>query len=204
MANEKKNNLRILQSTQKKPLHPAVYAVCGFFAGMTLIGATGLMFINFNNKANDALISQESFQQEEPITQRHPSISSPSHKLAQENPHSNEAGEEEASQTYDGDLRNAFKHEKTAVQHHSPFAQAELHPPQAAKTVQKVKPATKSNTLPAVKSKLTAKAPPPEKNTPAPAKQTVASDPEIPSPRGSLQMTVTKTLSQVKEQAAAQ
>lgn len=194
MANEKKNNLRILQSTQKKPLHPAVYAVCGFFAGMALIGAAGLMFINFNNKANDALISKENFQQEEPITQHRPSISSPSHKLAQENPHSDE---EEASQTYDGDLLNAFKHEKPAVQHHSPFAQAELHPSQAAKTVQKVKPATKSNTLPAVKNKLAAKAP-------APAKQTVASDPEIPSPRGSLQMTVTKTLSPVKEQAAAQ
>ena len=190
MANEKKNNLRILQSTQKKPLHPAVYAVCGFFAGMALIGATGLMFINFNHKANDALISQESFQQKEPITQHHSSISSPS--------------DEEANQTYDGDLLNAFKHEKPAVQHHSPFAQAEFHPPQAAKTVQKVKPAIKSNALPAVKSKLTAKAPPPEKNTPAPAKQTVASDPEIPSPRGSLQMTVTKTLSPVKDRTAAQ
>ena len=200
MANEKKNNLRILQSTQKKPLHPAVYAVCGFFAGMALIGATGLMFINFNHKANDALISQENFQQEEPITQHRPSISSPSHKLAQENPHSDE---EEASQTYDGDLLNAFKHEKPAVQHHSPFAQAELHPPQAAKAIQKVKPATKSNALPAVKSKLAVKSPP-EKNTPAPAKQTVASDPGILSPRGSLQMTVTKTLSPVKEQAAAQ
>lgn len=203
MANEKKNNLRILQSTQKKPLHPAVYAVCGFFAGMALIGATGLMFINFNNKANDALISQENFQQEEPITQHRPSISSPSHKLTQENPHSDETGEE-ASQTYDGDLLNAFKHEKPAVQHHSPFAQAELHPPQAAKAIQKVKPATKSNALPAVKSKLTAKVPPLEKNTPAPAKQAVSSDPEIPSPRSSLQMTVTKTLSPVKEQAAAQ
>ncbi len=203
MANEKKNNLRILQSTQKKPLHPAIYAVCGFFAGMALIGAAGLMFINFNNKANDALMSQENFQQEEPITQHRPSISSPSHKLAQENPHSDETGEE-ASQTYDGDLLNAFKHEKPAVQHHSPFAQAELHPPQAAKAIQKVKPATKSNALPAVKSKLTAKAPPLEKNTPAPAKQAVSSDPEIPSPRGSLQMTVTKTLSPLKEQAAAQ
>ncbi|QXW24526.1 hypothetical protein KXJ74_08855 [Acinetobacter johnsonii] len=201
MANEKNNNLRILQSTQKKPLHPVVYAVCGFFAGMALIGAIGLMFINFNNKANDALISQENFQQEEPITQHHPSISSPSHKLAQENPHSDE---EEANQTYDGDLLNAFKHEKPAVQHRSPFAQAEIHPPKAAKTVQKVKPAIKSNVLPVVKSKLAVKAPPPEKNTPAPAKQTVASDPGIPSPRGSLQMTVTKTLSPVKEQAAAQ
>lgn len=201
MANEKKNNLRILQSTQKKPLHPAIYAVCGFFAGMALIGAAGLMFINFNHKANDTLISQESFQQEEPITQHRPSISSPSHKLAQENPHSDE---EEASQTYDDDLLNAFKHEKPSVQHHSPFAQAELHPPQAAKAVQKVKPVTKSNALPAVKSKLATKAPPPEKNTPAPAKQAVSSDPEISSPRGSLQMTVTKTLSPVKEQAAAQ
>ena len=201
MANEKKNNLRILQSTQKKPLHPAVYAVCGFFAGMALIGATGLMFINFNHKANDALISQENLRQGESVTQHRPSISSPSHKLAQENPHSDE---EEASQIYDGDLLNAFKHEKPAVQHHSPFAQAELQPPQAAKTVQKVKPAIKSNALPAVKSKLAAKAPSPEKNTPAPAMQAVASDPEIPSPRGSLQMTVTKTLSPVKEQAAAQ
>lgn len=108
-------------------------------------------------------MSQENFPQEEPITQRHPSISSQSHKLAQENPHSDEAGEEETSQTYDGDLLNAFKHEKPAVQHHSPFAQAKLHPPQAAKAVQKVKPAIKSNALPAVKSKLMAKAPPPEK-----------------------------------------
>ena len=203
MANDKQNNVRILQSTQKKSFHPAVHAVWGFFAGAAFISAAVLLYINLNHQTVSTTALQHDFALEENVALTH-AQNALNQNIPQAEHETQQAAEVEevnavADQQFDGDLLNAFKHEKAAktnVQRNAPFKNVQ---PKLSPTVTAQQPSAQSkrNTAPTVSAEskpsklLTVKSPA--------ILQAAINEPEIPSPRGSLQVTVTKTLQPLKD-----
>lgn len=201
MANGKQNTVRILQSTRKNNLPPAVHAAAGFVAGSAFIGIAGWMYLTFQAHENAvaqpkplpefqvphlrhaAAVNQEAYAGATGI--------SPPPALATEAP------EAEDGRNFDTDLTNAFKHPKAdapALKKPDPFAGAVRKAP--------VQPATaKATSVSAAESKG-AKALPAEKYEHAKPDAAPTPKPEIESPRGSVQMTVTQTLAPAKEAAS--
>ena len=202
MANDKQNNVRILQSTQKKSFHPAVHAVWGFFAGAAFISAAVLLYINLNHQTVSTTALQHDLASDENAALTH-SQNAFNQNIPQTAHATQQAADAEeinagSDQQFDGDLLNAFKHEKApkrSVRQNSPFktVQAKLSPTVTAQKQLK----RKRNTVPTVNAEskpsefLTVKSPA--------VLQAAANEPEIPSPRGSLQVTVTKTLQPLKD-----
>ncbi|CAM4327491.1 hypothetical protein [Acinetobacter pragensis] len=197
MANEKQNNVRILQSTQKKQLPPIAHAVLGFFAGIAFIGAV-LMYISLKNNDGNSALPQTHLPQEQAaqssINSEH---AAPSVFSADED----KENEIKYGQHYDGDLMNAFKHEKEEkplIQNGSPFEKTKLHPPApaAVKNIPsdlKAKPEASVKKINQTKSIAVTSA--------IQVQASMAAEQETISPQGSVQVTVTKTLAPMKEPA---
>lgn len=197
MANGKQNTVRILQSTRKNNLPPAVHAAAGFVAGCAFIGIAGWMYLTFQAHENTAvqLKSQPEFQA--PHLRYAAAVNQEAHAAAASSLPSPaaEAPEAEDGQNFDTDLTNAFKHQKAD-------APALKQPESAAGAVQKapVQP-TKQRIQPAA-AKVTSVALPAEKIENAKPDAAPTLKPEIESPRGSVQMTVIQTPAPAKEAAA--
>ncbi|WP_353141176.1 hypothetical protein [Acinetobacter pragensis] len=197
MANEKQNNVRILQSTQKKQLPPVIHAVLGFFSGIAFIGAV-LMYMSLKNNADNSVLPQTHLPQEQAaqssINSEH---AAPSVFPAEED----KENEIESSLHYDGDLMNAFKHEKEEkplIQNGSPFEKTKPHPPAPAAVKKmpsdlKAKPDIAVKKINQTKSIAVTSA--------IQVQASMAAEPETISPQGSIQVTVTKTQAPMKEPA---
>lgn len=208
MANHKQNNVRILQSTQKKNLHPAVYAVWCFFSGAAFISAAVLLYINLNHQTVSTTALQQDFNSDETVALTHSQTASsnqiiPPPALVTPQAANTEEFTSTSAQQFDGDLLNAFKHEKVEKPNAQQLAPFESIQPQ-------IRPAAAVQSEPAAeKKKITASDEAIEnllkqnaaKNTSA--LQAAVIEPEIPSPRGSVQITVTKRLQAMKDPAAA-
>ncbi|WP_374666161.1 hypothetical protein [Acinetobacter sp.] len=214
MANEKQNNVRILQSTHKKATHPAVHAVWGFFAGAAFIAMALLMYLYLNDRDESKFSSDNHFQEDTAVVSHaEPALPEQAeHPMPQAAPHANEA-ESEHSPHFSDDLLSAFKHEKPvqpAAQARSPFEHSLTQTSSATVPVAKKTQATERLknapvNKPAVKVKAKndlAKMPAKPALQPALAQQINEPEPDVPSPRASLQVTITKTLSPIKETAA--
>lgn len=198
MANEKQNNVRILQSTQKKQLPPVIHAVLGFFSGIAFIGAV-LMYMSLKNNADNSVLPQTHLPQEQAaqssINPEHPAA--PSAFPADED----KRNEIESGLHYDGDLMNAFKHEKEEkplIQNGSPFEKTKLHPPAPA-AVKKIPSDLKAKPEAAVKKINQTKSI--AVTSAIQVQASMAAEQETISPQGSVQVTVTKTLAPMKEPA---
>lgn len=204
MANEKQNTVRILQSTKKNNLPPAAHAAAGFVAGCAFIGIAGWMYLTFQAHENEAL--QRKLEPEFQASHlKHAAAVSQDVHAAAETSLPPDADEEEPEaedgRSFDADLINAFKHPKAD-------APALKQPEPAAGTVRKmpVQP-MKRHIPPAASEAKTASAAdakvlPAEKFESAKPDAAPAPKPEIESPRGSVQMTVTQTPTPAKEAAA--
>lgn len=222
MANEKSNNVRILQSTKKTSLSPLITAVIGFLAGVSVISIAVFIFMNLQmNEAKkvDGLtthapaVQQElnthhTAEQSTTATSTHTNVD-----ITELNTQSQHAqlthtlSDEDNTQAYESDLGNAFKHPTTKPQKlasekptntaQDPFALTQAQPKNPViNNTQALKPvATPLATKPLQAQTKVAIVTPVVKAT----KPAVSEEPEPESPRGSLQVTVTKTLTPIKE-----
>jgi len=212
MANGKHNTVRILQSTKKNNLPPAAHAAAGFVAGSFFIGLAGWMYLTFQAHENAALQPKQQleFQEshlkhaEESHLKHAAAVSQDVHAAAETSlpPDAAEEPEAEDGRNFDADLINAFKHPKANAQtlkqpepaagavRKMPVQPMKRHTPSAASEAKTAAAAAHAKALPAEKSESA-------KPDAAPAQK-----PEIESPRGSTQMTVTQTPAPAKEAAA--
>ena len=119
MANGKQNTVRILQSTRKNNLPPAVHAAVGFVAGSAFIGIVGWMYLTFQAHENAAAQPKPQPEFQAPHLRHAAAVNqeayagatgiSPPPALATEAP------EAEDGRNFDTDLTNAFKHAKADV-----------------------------------------------------------------------------------------
>lgn len=199
MANEKQKTVRILQSTQKKPISPMLYVMAGFFAGIFFIGIAGFMYFSIqphpeyatqhteeNLKKND---EQNNERTETLPDLNHPAQTHPQHAYEVK------GNEDDDNRKFDNDLLNAFKHPKIetpAIQRPSPFAaKAQAPNRQVPAAVVKKKYASAVKNTPSTQTSLV-------KNT-----QSTQLAPEIEGPLASIQITVTQTVSAVKDPLTA-
>lgn len=209
MAHGKQNTVRILQSTRKNNLPPAAHAAAGFVAGSAFIGIAGWMYLTF--QAHESAAGQPKPQPEfqahhlkhaAAVNQEAYAVATGTSLLPAP---AAEAPEAEDGRNFDTDLTNAFKHPKAdapALKQPDPFAGA-VRKATAQPTKQQIQQAaTKVKSVPVAESK-DAKALPAEKSEHAKPDAATASKPEIESPRGSVQMTVTQTPAPAKEAAAS-
>lgn len=204
MANGKQNTVRILQSTKKNNLPPAAHAAAGFVAGSFFIGLAGWMYLTFQAHENAALQPKQQLEFQESHLKHAAAVSQDVHAAAETSlpPDAAEEPEAEDGRNFDADLINAFKHSKAN-------AQALKQPEPAAGAVRKmpVQPMKRHTPSAASEAKTAAaaahaKALPAEKSESAKPDAAPAQKPEIESPRGSTQMTVTQTPAPAKEAAA--
>lgn len=201
MANGKHNTVRILQSTKKNNLPPAAHAAAGFVAGSFFIGLAGWMYLTFQAHENAALQPKQQLEFQESHLKHAAAVSQDVHAAAETSlpPDAAEEPEAEDGRNFDADLINAFKHPKADVP-------ALKQPEPAAGAVRKmpVQPMKRHKPPSASEAKTAAaahaKALPAEKSESAKPDAAPAPKPEIESPRGSTQMTVTQT--PAKEAAA--
>ena len=221
MANEKSNNVRILQSTKKTSLSPLITAVIGFLAGVSVISIAGFIFMNMQANENKNLAHQAEQPLEvqqhalnEPNTAPAQTVHSEELSVADHTQHQHEQiehGPNDEPDVQTVDPVNAFKHPTAvkpqqlanthpATQAQDPFALAQVAPKNSViNTIKTVKPNV------AHAQPLQAQVKPASVTTPAVkpvakvTKPIVAEEPEPESPRGSLQVTVTKTIAPVKE-----
>ena len=204
MANGKQNTVRILQSTRKNNLPPAVHAAAGFVAGSAFIGIVGWMHLTFQAHENAAIQTKPQPEFLAPHLEHAAAVNQEAHAVAASSlpAPAAEVPEAEDGRNFDTDLTNAFKHPKAD-------APALKQPEPAAGAVRKmpVQP-MKRHIPPAASEAKTAPAAAHAKVLPAEKFESVKPDaapapkPEIESPRSSVQMTVTQTLAPAKEAAA--
>ncbi len=199
MANGKHNTVRILQSTKKNNLPPAAHAAAGFVAGSFFIGLAGWMYLTFQAHENAALQPKQQLEFQESHLKHAAAVSQDVHAAAETSLPPDAA---EDGRNFDADLINAFKHPKAD-------AQALKQPEPAAGAVRKmpVQPMKRHTPSAASEAKTAAaaahaKALPAEKFESAKPDAAPAPKPELESPRGLTQMTVTQTPAPAKEAAA--
>jgi len=203
MANGKQNTVRILQSTKKNNLPPAA---AGFVAGSVFIGIAGWMYLTFQAHENEALQPKLESEFQASHLKHSAAVSQDVHAAAETSlpPDAAEEPEAEDGRNFDADLINAFKHPKAD-------APALKQPESAAGAVRKVPVHPMKRHIPPAEAKVKsvpvtesedAKALPAEKFESAKPDAAPASQPEIESPRGSVQMTVTQTPTPAKEAVA--
>ena len=206
MANGKQNTVRILQSTRKNNLPPAVHAAAGFVAGSAFIGIVGWMYLTFQAHENAAIQTKPQPEFLAPHLEHAAAVNQEAHAVAASSLPSPaaEAPEAEDGRNFDTDLTNAFKHPKAdapALKQPDPFA-GTVRKVTAQPTKQQIQQAaTKVKSVPVAESK-DAKALPEEKSEHAKPDAAPAPKPEIESPRSSVQMTVTQTPAPAKEAVA--
>lgn len=208
MANGKQNTVRILQSTRKNNLPPAVHAAAGFVAGSAFIGIVGWMYLTFQAHENSAVQPKPLPEFQAPHLRHAAAVNQEAHTVAAgtsslPSPVA-EAPEAEDGRNFDTDITNAFKHPKSdapELKQPDPFVGAVRKVPVQPKK-QRIQPtAAKVTSVPAAESK-DAKALPAEKYEHAKPDAAPAPKLESENPRGSVQMTVTQTPAPAKEAAA--
>lgn len=221
MANEKSNNVRILQSTKKTSLSPLITAVIGFLAGVSVISIAGFIFMNMQANENKNMMRQA----EHPLELQQHVLSEPNGAQAQtghseelnvvdhkQNPHDQiEHGQNDEPDVQTVDPINAFKHPTIAkpqqlakmpsvTQAQDPFALAQATPKNSTmNTIKTVKPNVAHTQSLQAQVKLAPQTTPALKVTAKVTKPVAVEEPEPESPRGSLQVTVTKTIAPIKE-----
>lgn len=221
MANEKSNNVRILQSTKKTSLSPLITAVIGFLAGVSVISIAGFIFMNMQANENKNMMRQA----EHPLELQQHVLSEPNEAQAKtghseelnvvdhkQNPHDQiEHGQNDEPDVQTVDPINAFKHPTTAkpqqlaktptaTQAQNPFALAQAMPKNSTmNTIETVKPNVAHAQSLQAQVKSSPQTTPALKVTAKVTKPVAVEEPEPESPRGSLQVTVTKTIAPIKE-----
>jgi len=207
MANGKQNTVRILQSTRKNNFPPAVHAAAGFVAGCAFIGIVEWMYLTFQAHENTAIQTKSQPEFLALHLEHAAAVNQEAHAVAASSLPSPvpEAPEAEDGRNFDTDLTNAFKHPKAdapGLKQPDPFSGAVRKAPVQPTKQQIQQAATKVKSVSAAESK-DAKALPAEKSEHAKPDAASAPKPEIESPRGSVQMTVTQTPAPAKEAAAS-
>lgn len=220
MANEKSNNVRILQSTKKTTISPLITAVIGFLAGVSVISIAGFIFMNMqasDNKNTDLLTSQPTELQEHVLSESN--VAPARVMTADENiaDHTQTQHEQSVHTSNDDsnvqavDPVNVFKHptakpqqltrtQPTTGHTQDPFALTQTEPKNiVVNTIKTTKPNPAQTRPLQTQVKPTPIPTPVVKAAVKPTKPTVIEEPEPESPRGSLQVTVTKTVTPVKE-----
>ena len=195
MANEKQNTVRILQLTKKNNLSPVIHSGLGFLGGVVFTSFLGIVYLNFATYKQNSI--QHTVSSEHKNTQVEPEIQL---DQATKNSEADSDGTHlnviENHQNFEQDLVNAFKHPKSDT----PVTKQNLAITETviAKNLEKpsqlsAKP--KPNTAVKQPQVTLAKAHATKESN----QITVVKNPEIESPQGSVQMTVTKTELPVKD-----
>lgn len=194
MANEKQNTVRILQLTKKNNLSPVIHSGLGFLGGVVFTSFLGIVYLNFATYKQNSI--QHTVSSEHKNTQVEPEIqldqATKKNEADSDGTHLNVI---ENHQNFEQDLVNAFKHPKSDT----PTTKQNLAVAETviAKNLEKPSP-------PSAKPKPNTAVKKPQVLAQAHATKesnqiTVVQKPEIESPQGSVQITVTKTELPVKD-----
>lgn len=226
MANEKSNNVRILQSTQKNNLPPIAHAAIGFLVGIALIIVIGLAYIYLfsdDQAADDTKETVNSVNQVESNDHLQPqnAINSEtelentrsSEELSQSQIKAEPLNDKDEAGLYSDDLAvfSHPTHEKAKIQSQnvqnsgSPFDITQLNKKTPSTHVEVVKRAVAPTT---VKAKTNAQHPVQAKASPVktvkPAESIKATEVEhFEEPMGGTQISVTKRVKEVSTPAVA-
>lgn len=120
MANEKSNNVRILQSTQKNNLPPLVHAAIGFLVGAAVIIVVGLGYFYLssddqpaNTEMTTSAPTEDKAETEASAVPRQNENEQASAEKAQQTVHATEEKDPD-NDLYSNDLATAFNHGNTA------------------------------------------------------------------------------------------
>ena len=184
MANEKQNTVRILQLTKKNNLSPVIHSGLGFLGGVVFTSFLGIVYLNFATYKQNSI--QHTVSSEHKNTQVEPEIQlNQDTKNSEVDSDSTHLNVIENHQNFEQDLVNAFKHPKSDT----PVTKQNLE--------KSSQPGAKSKPNTAVKQPQATLA---QTHATKESNQiTVVKNPEIESPQGSVQMTVTKTELPVKD-----
>ena len=194
MANEKQNTVRILQLTKKNNLSPVIHSGLGFLGGVVFTSFLGIVYLNFATYKQNSI--QHTVSSEHKNTQVEPEIQlNQDTKNSEVDSDSTHLNVIENHQNFEQDLVNAFKHPKSDT----PTTKQNLAVAETviAKNLEKPSP-------PSAKPKPNTAVKQPQVLAQAHATKesnqiTVVQKPEIESPQGSVQITVTKTELPVKD-----
>ena len=194
MANEKQNTVRILQLTKKNNLSPVIHSGLGFLGGVVFTSFLGIVYLNFATYKQNSI--QHTVSSEHKNTQVEPEIQlNQDTKNSEVDSDSTHLNVIENHQNFEQDLVNAFKHQKSDT----PTTKQNLAVAETviAKNLEKPSP-------PSAKPKPNTAVKQPQVLAQAHATKesnqiTVVQKPEIESPQGSVQITVTKTELPVKD-----